>query len=123
MLHYGETTRNSQTEGWSPDFAKGLIVGLLIGEGHFGGDGKQPQVSIRMHVKHEPIFHFLLESVPGSRLYGPYNHSGRVYYQWMVRGEALRRYLVPLLNSLPLERLDGYAHERYQRMKSDYGLL
>src|SRR5262245_22678367 len=77
-------------------FASGVILGLLVGEGHFGGDGKQPQVTLRMHVRHERLFLWLLEKVPGSKLYGPYNHGGRQYYQWMVRGEILKSTLIPL---------------------------
>ena len=49
-------------------FASGLILGLLVGEGHFGGDGKQPQVTLRMHIRHEPLFRWLVQEVPGSRL-------------------------------------------------------
>src|SRR5262245_24853141 len=31
------------------DFSIGFLLGLLVGEGHFGGDGRQPQVTLRMH--------------------------------------------------------------------------
>ena len=68
---------------------EGIIVGLLIGEGHFGGDGRQPQVTLRMHVRHEALLRWLVERLPRSRLYGPYDHGGRHYFQWMARGEAL----------------------------------
>ncbi|HOW27720.1 MAG TPA: hypothetical protein PK876_04360 [Elusimicrobiota bacterium] len=104
------------------DFSKGLLVGLLIGEGHFGGDGKQPHVTLRMHARHETLFKWLVKNVPGSRLYGPYHHSGRNYYQWMVRGEVLRRFLIPLLDSIPLGDLDAHASRRYADMKSKYGI-
>jgi len=103
-------------------FSSGFILGLLVGEGHFGGDGKQPQVTLRMHVRHEPLFRWLLDKVPGSKLYGPYKHGGRQYYQWMVRGEVLKQFLVPLLDALPLAQIDPYTQERYQRMKSRYKL-
>ncbi|MBC7344465.1 MAG: hypothetical protein H5U03_03405 [Clostridia bacterium] len=96
-------------------------MGLLIGEGHFGGDGKQPHITLRMHVRHRVLFEYLTRLIPGSRLYGPYNHGGRSYYQWMVRGEPLRR-LVALLDKLPMEAIDPAAHERYARMKNTYGL-
>ena len=33
-------------------FETGLLVGLLVGEGHFGGDGRQPHVTLRMHTDH-----------------------------------------------------------------------
>ena len=103
-------------------FSSGVVLGLLIGEGHFGGDGRQPQVTLRMHVRHEPLLRWLLEVVPGSRLYGPYEHGGRRYYQWMVRGQVLREHLVPLLDSLPLSRLDPHSQARYEKMKTNYGL-
>lgn len=102
-------------------FALGLLVGLLVGEGHFGGDGKQPQITLRMHARHAPLFQFLLNLVPGSRLYGPYTHQGRNYYQWMVRGTALRE-LVALLENTPLQQIDPYAYERLALMKERYKL-
>src|SRR5438093_8458646 len=104
------------------DFSAGFFIGLLVGEGHFGGDGKQPQVTLRMHVRHETLFHWLLGQVPGSKLYGPYSHGGRQYYQWMARGEVLKKSLVPLIDSLPLDQLDRYMQERYQQMKERYKL-
>lgn len=103
-------------------FTAGLLLGLLIGEGHFGGDGRQPHVTLRMHARHEALFHWLLDAVPGSRLYGPYHHGGRHYYQWMVRGPALRQVLLPLLDALPWADLDPPTWERYQAMKRAYGL-
>ena len=72
-------------------FDRGLLLGVLIGEGSFGGDGKQPQVTLRMHVRHEALFHWLVERFPRSKLYGPYHHGNRHYFQWMVRGRALVR--------------------------------
>jgi hypothetical protein len=104
------------------DFEKGFLVGILVGEGHFGGDGKQPQITLRMHVRHETLFRWLTEKIPGSRLYGPYDHSGRHYFQWMVRGEPLRRILLPLLEQGFLAQTDGYAYERYASMKKKYAL-
>jgi hypothetical protein len=79
------------------EFDIGVLVGLLVGEGHFGGDGRQPHITLRMHTDHEAVFHWLVDRFPGGRLYGPYDHSGRRYYQWMARGAYLRDVLVPLL--------------------------
>lgn len=103
------------------DFEFGFLVGVLVGEGSFGGDGRQPSITVRMHTRHESLFRLLSRIVPGSRLYGPYHHSGRHYFQWIVRGEALRR-LVPRLDARLTPELDGHAHERYLRMKTRYGL-
>jgi hypothetical protein len=102
------------------DFDRGVVVGLLVGEGSFGGDGKQPQVTLRMHIRHEALFHWLVERFPESRLYGPYHHGGRSYYQWMARGRVLVRDLLPLLESELGEHLDGHAASRFSEMCARY---
>jgi hypothetical protein len=102
------------------DFDRGLVVGLLIGEGSFGGDGKQPQVTLRMHVRHEAIFRWLVERFPDSRLYGPYHHGGRSYFQWMARGSTLVRDILPLLEQHLDERIDAHAAERFESMRDRY---
>jgi hypothetical protein len=103
------------------DFDRGVFVGLLIGEGSFGGDGKQPQVTLRMHVRHEALFRWLIDRFPDTRLYGPYHHGGRSYYQWMARGTALVRDVLPLLDESLVARLDRPAGERLQAMLERYG--
>jgi len=103
------------------DFDRGVFVGLLIGEGSFGGDGKQPQVTLRMHVRHEALFRWLIDRFPDTRLYGPYHHGGRSYYQWMARGTALVRDVLPLLDESLVARLDRHAGERLQAMLQRYG--
>ena len=97
----------------------GFLIGLLVGEGHFGGDGRQPQVSLRMHTRHERLFRWLERVVPGGRLYGPYSHGGRSYFQWMVRGAALRQDLVPLI-SRNRDLLDEYTETRFLAMCDRY---
>ncbi|WP_245575136.1 hypothetical protein [Meiothermus rufus] len=104
------------------DFEKGVLLGLLVGEGHFGGDGKQAQVTLRMHVRHKRVFEWLTERFPGSKLYGPYTHGGRNYYQWMIRGKVLREELIPVLDACGWWRIDDHSYERYVRMKKRYGL-
>jgi hypothetical protein len=104
------------------DFEAGFLLGVLVGEGHFGGDGRQPQVTLRMHTDHEALFRWLVERVPGSRLYGPYHHGGRSYYQWMARGACLRDTLLPLLSARLTPDLDQRTWRRFQRMRADYGL-
>lgn len=102
------------------DFDRGFLVGLLIGEGSFGGDGKQPQVTLRMHTRHEALFHWLMDRFPRTRLYGPYHHGGRSYYQWMARGPALVRDLLPLLEAELNRDLDAHAAERFEEMRTRY---
>src|SRR5580704_14629283 len=102
------------------DFEKGVLIGLLVGEGHFGGDGRQPQVTLRMHTRHEAIFRWLERTFPGGRLYGPYHHGGRDYLQWMARGPFLRDELVPILDRWLSPDLDRHSFERFQLMKVRY---
>jgi len=102
------------------DFDKGVMVGLLIGEGHFGGDGRQPHVTLRMHVRHEALFRWIEKTFPGGKLYGPYNHDGRQYLQWMARGTYLRDVLVPVLDDHLTAELDTRTRQRYEQMKILY---
>jgi hypothetical protein len=99
----------------------GVLAGILVGEGHFGGDGRQPHVTLRMHVRHELLFRWIVGRF-GGKLYGPYHHSGRHYYQWMARGTHLRDVLLPLLDGALSPELDGHAWTRYLAMKQRYGL-
>lgn len=101
-------------------FDQGVIVGLLVGEGSFGGDGKQPQVTLRMHTRHEALFLWLMERFPRSRLYGPYTHGGRSYYQWMARGRTLVQDVLPVLEPHIRPELDRHVAERFAEMCERY---
>lgn len=105
------------------DFDVGFLVGILVGEGHFGGDGRQPHVTLRMHTDHKALFDWIMEHFPGGKLYGPYHHGGRKYYQWMARGAFLREHLVPLLDRHLNEQLDAKAARRFREMKARYPTL
>jgi hypothetical protein len=118
----GTTERSEALHPDRDPFALGVLVGVLIGEGHFGGDGKQPHVTLRMHARHRSLFEWLLERWPAARLYGPYAHGGRNYYQLMFRGNALKYRLIPLLDSLPWSEIDERTYARYRAMKERYGL-
>lgn len=102
------------------DLERGLIVGVLIGEGHFGGDGKQPQITLRMHVRHEALFRWLQRCFPRARLYGPYSHGGRNYYQWMARGATLAEDVLPLVQAVLTEEIDSHVAGRVREMRSKY---
>lgn len=102
------------------ELEQGLLAGLLLGEGHFGGDGRQPQITLRMHVRHESLFRWLERTFPGGRLYGPYSHDGRDYFQWMVRGTYLRDEILPLLETTIRPELDAHTYARLQQMKTRY---
>lgn len=100
----------------------GMLVGLLVGAGHFGGDGRQPQVTVRMHVRHDSLFRWLDTTFPGSRLYGPYHHGGREYYQWMARGAYLREVLAPMIAGALTPDFDWHSHERFREMCRAYAI-
>lgn len=101
-------------------YDRGLLVGLLVGEGSFGGDGRQPQVTLRMHTRHEALFHWLMARFPRARLYGPYHHGGRSYYQWMARGAVLVEDLLPILEQDLGPHLDAHAATRFEEMCERY---
>ena len=101
------------------DFDRGFVVGILTGEGSFGGDGKQPQITLRMHTRHEALFRWLMERFPRTRLYGPYHHGDRSYFQWMARGVALVEDVLPVLEAVS-PQLDGHAAARLADMRDRY---
>jgi hypothetical protein len=102
------------------DVERGVVAGVLIGEGHFGGDGRQPQVTLRMHVRHEALFRWLQARFPRSRLYGPYSHGGREYYQWMARGAALAEDVLPVVEGVLSDELDAHVAARVAAMRESY---
>jgi len=99
---------------------EGIVVGLLAAEGSFGGDGRKPQVTLRVHVRREAVVRWLAERVPGSRVYGPYHHGDRHYVQWMARGPALVEELLPLLEHHLTPELDAHAYARLTTMTERY---
>jgi hypothetical protein len=103
------------------DYSRGLLIGLLAGEGHFGGDGRQAQVTLRMHVRHEKLFRWISSLFPHGRLYGPYTHGGRHYYQWMARGRFLREEFVPLIGA-DILRVDDHVAARFRAMCERYDI-
>ncbi|MCW2967123.1 MAG: hypothetical protein JWM71_895 [Solirubrobacteraceae bacterium] len=102
------------------DLERGIVCGLLLSQGSFGGDGRQPQITLRMHVRHAVLLEWLTARFPRSRLYGPYHHGDRSYYQWMARGRALVEDLLPVLESVVSPELDEPAAARLAEMKANY---
>ena len=110
----------SESAAGPSEFDKGFLVGVLVGEGHFGGDGRFPQITLRMHVRHEQLFRWIVATF-GGRLYGPYHHSGRSYFQWMARGAELREQILPLLVSR-WPHLDAHIRSRIESMCGRYAI-
>lgn len=101
-------------------FEKGFVLGLIVGEGHLGGDRLQPQITIRMHVRHLPLLRWVNSLLPGGALYGPYEYAGRRSYQLMFRHAYLRQIVVPMLSRLPWSRIDPHSYARFQAMLRRY---
>lgn len=105
-------------------FDIGYLVGLLVGEGYFGGDGKTPSIVIKMSVPHEAVFRWLdaRGKAHGARLYGPYKNRGdrQDFFMWTVRGRAIRNWLGPILDEHLTPDLDGRSHARWLALKEKY---
>ena len=78
------------------------------------------QITLRMHVRHAALFEWLRSRFPRSRLYGPYNHGGREYYQWMARGPALAEDVLPIVESVLTQDVDAHALGRVREMRRRY---
>ena len=102
------------------DVERGLAAGILLSDGSFGGDGRQPHVVLRKHVRHETLLRWLVARFPRSRLYGPYNHGERSYFQWVARGPALVHDVLPVLDELITDELDAHAAGRLADMRARY---
>src|SRR5687767_8061625 len=96
---------------------QGLVAGILLCQGSFGGDGKQPQIILRMHTRHEALGRRLMERFPRTQLYGPYHRGERSYFQWMARGQARVEDVPPVLESTLTPEVDGYAAARLTEMR------
>jgi hypothetical protein len=99
------------------DLERGLLAGLLIGEGHFGLDGQRAQVTIKMHVRHAPLLHWVQRLFPRGALYGPYHRDGRRWVRWMARGPALVCDLLPAVEPVLPTGVDPHVLGRLERMK------
>jgi hypothetical protein len=104
------------------EFGIGFLVGLLVGDGCFGGDRVQASVTVGMHPDHAEVFKWLGRVFPGGRLYGPYTRGQRRLYRWLVRGRVLQNQLIPLLDQYLKPEHSEYAYERYWAMKGRYRL-
>lgn len=102
------------------DLERGLVCGLLLSQGSFGGDGRQPQITLRMHIRHEALLQWLVDRFPRSRLYGPYHHGDRSYFQWMARGRVLVEDVLPVLEAVVTSALDEPGAARIAAMRSKY---
>ena len=92
------------------EFDVGYIMGLVVGEGSFTADRRQPYLQVKLHARDPfPLRH--LADRLGGRVYGPYRHQTRHYYVWLLRGTALRD-AVPIFQAdLP----ESWKREQFER--------
>jgi hypothetical protein len=102
------------------EFERGVLTGLIIGEGSFTGDRKAAELVIKMHVRHEALMRWIHQRFPRTRLYGPYEHGGRHYFMWIARGRALVEDVLPEL--LAINELDDHVAARMKAMIRRYNL-
>ena len=98
---------------------KGFILGFFCGQGSFGGDGRTPNLTLRMNPKHAQLVEKLTEILEGSQVYGPYTTAGRKYLQWMLRGDDLAKH-VQANTFEGLKEWDESAYQRYRDMVDVY---
>src|SRR4029079_19327537 len=94
---------------------------LLRARESSAGRARRAQTTLRMHVRHEKLFRWLQAQFPEGRLYGPYHHGGRDYFQCMALWEFLRDRLLPLV-AAHRDLLDDYVAERFRQMCERYDL-
>jgi len=113
----------ADSEGAPTEFDIGFLVGLLVGEGSFGGDGKHALVAIGMHPDHAEVFRWLSSHFPGGRVYGPYRYGIRKILRWHATGPFLKHTVIPILDRYLHPRYSRRVFRRYLAMKHRYGLV
>jgi hypothetical protein len=93
-------------------------MGLIVGEGSFTGDRRQPSLEVKLHRRDlEPLEH--LQRMLGGRIFGPYARGGRNLYAYMLRGRELRRAL-PILQEFLPQSWKRVQFDEWQRKYVDY---
>lgn len=83
-------------------------MGLIVGEGSFSGDRKNPCLQVKLHEE-DPLPLTALYRALGGRIHGPYRYTQadgveRRSIVWLLRGRALMA-LLPLIDKhLPPSR-------------------
>ena len=98
---------------------RGFILGFFAGQGSFGGDGRTPHLTLRMHTSRGPLLIKLCGLFVGSQVYGPYSHGDRTYFQWMLRGDELAKIVQSNLFE-DLKDWDDSSYQRYRDMVDTY---
>jgi hypothetical protein len=100
MFHVDPSFETDQAPTTPDGFALGYVMGLIVGEGSFTGDRLSPLLSVKLHQRDPEPLRFLMKTL-GGKIYGPYQHDGRHFNQYYLRGPALRQALPLFLSHLP----------------------
>ena len=85
-------------------------MGLVVSEGSFTADRKQPYLQVKLRARDPfPLRH--LADQLGGRVYGPYRHQTRHYYTWLLRGAALKAAIPIFSTHLPA----SWKREQFER--------
>jgi hypothetical protein len=115
VKHDGGTTRERH-------MATRFHFGFLVGEGHFGGAGRQPHVTLRIHERHEAIFDWLQPPFRAAGSTGRITTAG-VTTSSGWHGPSCAANWCLCSTGFPSPDLDRYSFDRYQLMKQRYPLL
>ena len=99
---------------------EGIVVGLLIGEGYFGGDGRQPQVTLRMHVRHEALLRWLSSASRARASTGRTTTAGATTSSGWRAARRWWRTCCRCSSAHITPDLDAHAHERLTTMTGRY---
>ena len=92
------------------EFDLGYIMGLVVSEGSFTADRRQPYLQVKLHARDPFPLRHLAERL-GGRVYGPCRHQTRHYYTWLLRGSALRDAIPIFQTHLP----ESWKREQFER--------
>jgi hypothetical protein len=82
------------------EFDLGYIMGIVVSEGSFTGDWRNPCLQIKLHQRDVAVLEFLQRTL-GGKIYGPYHHGDRHYSMWLLRGRELDRAVALFVHHLP----------------------
>ncbi len=82
------------------EFDLGYIMGIVVSEGSFTGDWRNPCLQIKLHQRDVAVLEFLQRTL-GGKIYGPYHHGDRHYSMWLLRGHELDRAVSLFVHHLP----------------------
>jgi hypothetical protein len=103
------------------EFDIGYIMGLVVGEGSFTADRRQPYLQVKLHARDPfPLRH--IADQLGGRVYGPYRHQTRHYYTWLLRGPALKA-AIPIFQVYLPESWRREQFERWLNQHSEFFAL